>query len=384
MKILYITTGCFDKGGISRYNRYQINALRELFGEEDVRVFSLLGPDKDGFEDFFPVAWHGNGTGMASKAGLVGKVLSTALFWRPDVILVAHVNLSGLAYAASRCCGALTILNVYGLEVWSTMSRDAAWGLKKVHHIISDCKNTAAYLINKGIRQKQDITVIWDCIDLNRFKKNDEPDTARLAKYNIPDPRLHFNILTLGRLSVPDAYYKGYDRLIKVFSRIAQKHVNARLVIAGRGNYREKLEAMVKEYALEQKVSFTGSIEEKDLPLVYQSCRLFSLVTESGEGKGEGIPLTPLEAMACAKPVLVGNQDGSAEAIIDNNGFVLDPHDLDMHEKIIQQYIEQPALLHQHAQNAYHIARSVFAYERFKKEHAMFFSTILPKTVQAI
>jgi phosphatidylinositol alpha-1,6-mannosyltransferase len=382
MKILYITTGCFDKGGISRYNRYQISALRELYGEDNVRVLSLLGPDKDGFEEFFPVAWHGTGTGIISKLRMIGKVMAMALFWRPSVILVAHVNLSGLAYMASRCCNAITVLNVYGLEVWSNKRRDATWGLKKAHRIISDCRNTAAYLVDKGIRQPDDIAVIWDCIDLNRFISNDNPDTVRLAKYNIPDPRSHFNILTLGRLSVPDAYYKGYDRLIKVFSKVVQKHQHARLVIAGRGNYRETLETMVKEYGLEKKVFFTGSIEERDLPLVYQSCRLFSLVTESGEGKGEGIPLTPLEAMACAKPVLVGNQDGSREAIIDNNGFVIDPHDLDKQEQVIDQYIERPMLLQQHAQNAYHIARSVFSYERFKKEHAIFFSNSFPKSVR--
>ena len=44
MKILYLTPGCFDKGGISRYNRYQIQALRMLAGAENVFVFSLLGP----------------------------------------------------------------------------------------------------------------------------------------------------------------------------------------------------------------------------------------------------------------------------------------------------------------------------------------------------
>ena len=59
MKILYITPGCFDKGGISRYNRYQITACRELFGKENVKVFSLLGPSDDDFEDPFSVEWHG-------------------------------------------------------------------------------------------------------------------------------------------------------------------------------------------------------------------------------------------------------------------------------------------------------------------------------------
>ena len=48
-KYLYITPGCFDKGGISRYSRYQITAIREIFGYDKVSVFSLLGKNKHSF-----------------------------------------------------------------------------------------------------------------------------------------------------------------------------------------------------------------------------------------------------------------------------------------------------------------------------------------------
>ena len=64
-RILYLTPGCFDKGGISRYGRYQIEALREVIGAENVRVLSLLGPDGDEFETDFDVAWH-SGRGEAT------------------------------------------------------------------------------------------------------------------------------------------------------------------------------------------------------------------------------------------------------------------------------------------------------------------------------
>ena len=48
-----MTTGCFDKGGISRYNRYQITALREILGDKNVKVFSLSPPREGDFEDSF-------------------------------------------------------------------------------------------------------------------------------------------------------------------------------------------------------------------------------------------------------------------------------------------------------------------------------------------
>lgn len=375
MKILYITPGCFDKGGISRYNRYQIQACRELFGTGQVKVFSLVGPSDNDFEEPFAVEWHGNKADRRSKWAFVRRIIVKAIQWKPDLILCAHVNLSGVAYFASGFCKARTILNAYGVEIWTPMSRDAAWGLKKVNWIISDCHNTAEWLVNKGIRKRESIRIIWDCIDLDKFKPQ-PPAPSVLQKYQIPDPQQYFNLLSLGRLSLPDALYKGYDRLITVFTVLAREYDQVRLIIAGKGNYTDHLKEMVKEKKIADKVHFTGSIGEEDMASVYNSCSIFSLITDSGEGKGEGIPLTPLEAMACGKPILVGNQDGSREAIIDDNGFSMDPFDLDEHKRIIIQYIQDDNLLHEHSENALEIAHEYFSYDHFKIKHEQFFIDI--------
>jgi phosphatidylinositol alpha-1,6-mannosyltransferase len=375
MKILYLTPGCFDKGGISRYNRYQIRACQELFGETRVKIFSLLGPSDNDFEEAIPVEWHGNGANIKSKIGMMARVMNCAIQWKPDIILCAHVNLSGLAFFASRFRKAKTILNAYGLEIWSPLSRDASWGLKRVSLIISDCHNTADWLIQNKVRKSDEIRVVWDCIDINKLKPGEvSGDTIR--KYNLPDPKKYFNILTLGRLSLPDALYKGYDRLLSVFFSLAPQYEQLRLIIAGRGNYVETLKERVKREGMDEKVSFTGSIEEADMAELYNACSIFSLITDSGEGKGEGIPLTPLEAMACAKPVLVGNQDGSREAIINENGFAMNPFDLEAHKKAILNYAENANLLSAHAQNALLAAHSYFAFEHFKLKHQQIFAEL--------
>jgi phosphatidylinositol alpha-1,6-mannosyltransferase len=379
MHIIYLTPGCFDKGGISRYNRYQVKVFRDLYGNESTRVFSLLGPDDNSFEDNFNVYWHGKASvSIFSKIGLILSSLRLAVFWKPDIIWIAHINLSLIGWFIAKLSGARSVLNVYGLEVWSKKRWDAKIGLSKVDLIISDCHNTADYIIANDIRSKNSVSVIWDCVDIERFRPGKISEPGKLSKYGIGDGKEHFYILTLGRLSKPDAYYKGYTQLLDAFSRLEFKYPSLRMIFAGRGNFIEDLKCMTQERGLNGKVIFTGSIEEEDLVDVYRSCFLFSLITESGEGKGEGIPLTPLEAMACGKPILVGNQDGSREAIFNEcNGFLLDPNDISGITKAIETYLNSEELLTRHSSAARQIVESYFSYLRFKNEHINLLKQIL-------
>ncbi len=368
MKILYLSTGCFDKGGISRYNRYQITALREILGPSNVKAFSLLGQASDDFEEKFEVDWISGGNGLLHKLKFGYKVLLTSLSWKPDLILCAHVNLSGLAFLATFFSPAKLVLNVYGLEVWSKLTKDASWGLKKSHYIISDCHFTANYLTENDIKDPKTIRVIWDCVDLNKFvPRKVRPEI--LEKYNIPDPKKFFNILTLGRLSSA-ARHKGYERLIEVFKLVAAHSENARLVIAGKGDFKGQLEALVKKEDLDGKVVFTGMVAEEDMPAVYSTADVFSLVSDRGEGRGEGIPLTPLEAMACGVPIVVGNHDGSQEAVFgEKNGYIIDPFDLETHKKIFLDLINDQQLLLEKKKNTTEIAEKYFSYQGFVDKH---------------
>jgi phosphatidylinositol alpha-1,6-mannosyltransferase len=366
VRVLYLTTGCFDKGGVSRYSRYQIRALRELFGSDNVKPISLLGPDELGFEEAFDVDWHGARGSVGDKIRLMQHLLSRAALWRPTVVHAAHVHLANAARTASRLCRAKTLLNVYGLEIWSGLSPLRKWGLRHVDRVIADCHFTAEYVAANRLHPQRP-TVIWDCMDVDRFFPADCP-RAILDKYGIYSKSEYFVILSLGRLS-RGAAHKGYDRLIRVFSRLASEYERLRLVIAGRGDDRPRLEALARELGVEAKIRFAGAIDEADLADVYRAASVFSLVSDRGPGRGEGIPMTPLEAMACGVPILVGNQDGSSEAVFDNrNGYVVDSLDLDQHQARLRTMIDDSAQLQKMREACVAISKEYFDYRRFAKE----------------
>ena len=380
LKILYLTPGCFDKGGISRYCRYQIAALREIAGEGSVRPLSLLGPDPDGFETPFEVSWHGK-SGTATWGDRVGfsvQAARQALLWKPDAILCAHVNLAPLATRLAKLCGARTLLNVYGLELWSGLSPSRRLHMARIDHVISDCHATADHVSSQAMHPREP-TVIWDCADLDRFQPG--PPPPRLcARYGLPDLEHHRVVLTLGRLAVA-ARHKGYDRLLDIWSSVCSRVPQARLVVAGRGDDADRLQQKTAMLGLESSVTFTGAIDEEDLAAIYRAAHVFALVSDKGPGRGEGIPLTPIEAMASGLPVLVGDEDGSREAVDGTrNGFVVSPRDEAGMTDALVHLLTEPVEAHvARAVEARRVAEERFGYPAFVQKHRMLFEQIFGK-----
>jgi phosphatidyl-myo-inositol dimannoside synthase len=376
-RILYLTPGCFDMGGISRYCRYQIQAWREELGHEAVRVLSLAGPGDDAFAAPFEVHWHGSSSLRPRKLDFTRRVVKEALRFRADIIHTAHVNMSGLARAVAQVTGARTLLNIYGLEVWSGLRPDARFGLRASDLVIADCHVTARWVEEARLRADRPTVVIWDCVDLERFSPG-RPEADALARYRVPDPASGFNILSFGRMT-PGSEYKGYDRLLRAFRLVASHAPEARLVYAGRGSIADDLRRQAREWGLGDRVLFTGMVHDDDLPHVFRAAHVFSLITDKGSGRGEGIPLTPLEAAACGVPILVGDQDGSREAPEHGvSGFVVDPFDLESHAALILDLYRNPARREQMGLAARRRAEAEFGYSRFRAKHARLLRAWLP------
>jgi phosphatidylinositol alpha-1,6-mannosyltransferase len=183
--------------------------------------------------------------------------------------------------------------------------------------------------------------VHWDCVDIDRFSPGDPGDV--LARHGVPPAEGRVTVMTMGRMGT-DAPYKGFSRLLEVVARIAPA-TPVRVVLGGGGSERPGLEAYARKLGLEGTAFFAGFLHEQDLPAFYRAGDVFSLVTDRGPRRGEGLPLTPLEAAATGAPILVGNQDGSPEAVEDGvSGFVLDPFDLDALGARITELARDPAL----------------------------------------
>jgi phosphatidylinositol alpha-1,6-mannosyltransferase len=127
-------------------------------------------------------------------------------------------------------------------------------------------------------------------------------------------------LLIAGRLAAGDRY-KGHDQILEAFPELLRRCPGARLVVAGDGNYRSRLEARVRGAGLERHVLFTGFVSEATLGELYRRCSAFVMPS-----RGEGFGLVYLEAMRAGKPCVAAAGTAAAEIIVDGvTGFLVDP-----------------------------------------------------------
>lgn len=122
---------------------------------------------------------------------------------------------------------------------------------------------------------------------------------------------------------------KNIDGLIKAFNNIKSK-TNCNLVIAGKNGWLyESVYEEVKKLNLEDRVIFTGKINDYELAQLYKECQIFVYPSFY-----EGFGLPPLEAMSYNKKCVVSNKTSIPE-VVGEAGIYFDPSDInDISSKI--------------------------------------------------
>lgn len=164
-----------------------------------------------------------------------------------------------------------------------------------------------------------------------------------------PRPDTAVRIVFTGKLCED----KGVYDLLRACERIA--HLNYRLDLYGNGEI-EKVTYFIQQAGLEEKVKVFGWVDFRDIYRLYSQYDIFVLPSYL-----EGMPMSLLEAMYCALPVVATRIKGITDCVTDNiNGFLHDIHDDVKLSEILSQLIQDPALRLRMGRNAREIARTQF------------------------
>ncbi len=152
-------------------------------------------------------------------------------------------------------------------------------------------ESTRDDLVQRGV-SKEHIRVIFPGIDTGAYT---------------PDPTVRSPIplfAYLGRLKK----YKGVDLVLHSFAQCGV--ADARLDIAGAGEFRQALETLAATLGVADRVRFLGRIDETAKVALLR--RAWATVFASPK---EGWGITNLEAAACGTPVIASNSPGIRESV---------------------------------------------------------------------
>lgn len=191
--------------------------------------------------------------------------------------------------------------------------------------VIAECPQDQRYLVRLYGADPDCIATIPCGFDEAEFWPIDQRYARRILHLHPTEPLL----LQLGRL-VPR---KGIETVIRALAGLAERHgVRARLLIVG-GQSSEpdsavtpeigRLRAIADTLGVGDQVTFTGSRSRAVLRYYYSAADIF-ITTPWYEPFG----MTPLEAMACARPVIGSRVGGIKSTVVDGQtGFLVPPRD---------------------------------------------------------
>jgi glycosyltransferase involved in cell wall biosynthesis len=188
--------------------------------------------------------------------------------------------------------------------------------LNNADKIIANAKNLSEE-INAFVSRKL-CDVVYRGVDIQKFKPfNKKIETRKFLKM---DPNCKA-VLFVGNLSKA----KGIYDLFSAFKITSKKFSNTKLYLIGPTSPDVDIKKLKIDKELIGRVNYLGQKPHAEMPLWYNACDLFVLPSYT-----EGMPNVVLEAMACARPVVVTPVGGIPEVIENGvSGLLVEPGNID-------------------------------------------------------
>jgi glycosyltransferase involved in cell wall biosynthesis len=322
------------KGGIQVYSAFLLEALQSLYPHIEYDVFlkhdtrrvsniSLINNTRFHFAG----KWNRNLRTLAFAI----QIFQSSFWQSPNLIISSHLNFTVVAYLLKRFKGIPYWAVAHGVDAWNITNPTLKTALSHADRILAVSNYTRDRLLKEQNLDPSKIEVLPNTFDVSGFQITDKPKYL-LERYGLkPEQPV---ILTVARLASLDGY-KGYDKIIQAIPEIRRQLPDVHYIIVGKGDDRPRIEQLIVELGLQDCVTLAGFIPDNELCDYYNLCDVFAMPS-----KGEGFGIVYLEALACGKPVLGGNQDGAIDALCEGElGVLVNPDDVEAIAKSLIQIL---------------------------------------------
>ena len=150
---------------------------------------------------------------------------------------------------------------------------------------------------------------------------------------------------------------KGIEFMIRAFASLCRRDPDARYLVVGSGDDRERLEALAGELGVSSQVIFAGMRD--DIPELVAASDVFVLPTLT-----EALPTVLAEAAAIGKPIVASAVGGVPEMVEDGEtGLLVPPADTEALAAACGRLLANPALRQRMGQAARSLAMDRFDLE---------------------
>jgi len=189
---------------------------------------------------------------------------------------------------------------------------------RATERVIACSEHVRRHLVERVGLPPAKVAVVYNGVDTEAFSPagGDDPERAavRAALGIGADEKV---IGTVGHLT----RQKGQATLIGAVAAVVGREPLARLVIAGRGPLRKRLEAVAAEYGIAEKVRFAGAVG--DVGRLLKGLDVFAFPS-----LWEGFGIALAEGMATGLPVVASRTGGITEIVEDEvSGLLVPPGD---------------------------------------------------------
>ena len=232
---------------------------------------------------------------------------------RPFRVLHARRNVEMLFALAARAVAPAKWKLVFTSASQREHSRYTRWLISRMDAVIATSSATARYL-------ERPSTVILHGIDTGAFAPVEDRAALR-TRLGLPEGRL---VGCFGRVR----RQKGTDLFVDAMIALLPERPGWNALVLGRATeqhvgFERDLKARVEEAGLAERILFPGEVAVDAIAERYAALDLFV-----APQRWEGFGLTPLEAMACAVPVVATDVGAFPELLIPETGMVVRRDDL--------------------------------------------------------
>ena len=239
------------------------------------------------------------------------------------------------------------LVPLYGIEVW----RPLGWQQRRALRRAALCLAISRYTVERA-RPFCDLSGAH----VLPLALEERPPEGAVELDLISQAGTGF-LLMVGRMAASERY-KGHDEVLEALVRLP----GARLVVAGEGDDRFRLQGRAAELGLQKRVLFTGFVSEATLAELYRRSAAFVLPS-----LGEGFGLVYLEAMRAGKPCIAARGSAAEEVVADGTtGFLVDREAAGALPDALGRLLAHPELARRMGEAGRQRWREQFSFARFQ------------------